>query len=171
MSLNKMQLPASVIAGLFKHALVLSDKKNSEIETLTGTKPAFNFLGNNLKRITLIVNSARPFFLEDQNLVFFTKMLDACKLGIKDVAIINHNINPVTIEELRSALDPRIVLLFGLDPTSIKLPFNSPAFKIQEFDNCTYLYVPSLEELSKDTEEGKVLKSKLWVCLRKLFEI
>src|SRR5882672_1952835 len=171
MSLNKMQLPVSVIAGLFKHALVLSDKKNSETEELTGETQAFNFLGNNLKNITLIVNSPRPFFLEDQYLVFFTKMLDACRLGLKDVAIINHNINPVTVTELNDALNPKTVLLFGLEPTAIKLPFNSPAFKIQEFDNCTYLYIPSLEELSKDTEEGKVLKSKLWVCLRKLFEI
>ncbi|MBS1598602.1 MAG: hypothetical protein JST75_10295 [Bacteroidetes bacterium] len=171
MSLNKMQLPVSVIAGLFKHALVLSDKKNTEIEDRTGTKPAFNFLGNNLKNISLIVNSTRPFFLEDQYLVFFTKMLDACKLGINDVAIINHNINPVNVVELNEELNPKIVLLFGLEPTAIKLPFNSPAFKIQEYNNRQYLYVPSLEELSKDTEESKVLKSKLWVCLRKLFEI
>jgi hypothetical protein len=171
MSLNKMQLPVSVIAGLFKHALVLSDKKNLETEDLTGTTPAFNFLGNNLKKITLIVNSPRPFFLEDQYLVFFTKMLDACRLGLKDVAIINHNINPVTITELNEALSPKIVLLFGLEPTAIKLPFNSPSFKIQEYDNCSYLYVPGLEALSQDTDEGKVLKSKLWVCLRKLFEV
>jgi len=171
MSLNKIQLPGSVIAGLFRHALVLSDKKNIEIENSTGAKPAFNFLGSNLKKITLIVNSTRPFFLEDQYLLFFTKMLDACKLGIKDVAIINHNTNPVTIAELNEELNPRIVLLFGLEPTAIKLPFNSPSFKIQEYNNCFYLYVPGLDELSKDTEEGKLLKSKLWVCLRKLFEI
>jgi hypothetical protein len=171
MSLNKMQLPGSVIASLFRHALVLSDKKNNEEENLTGTKPALNFLGSNLKKITLIVNSPRPFFLQDQYLLFFTKMLDACRLGINDVAIINHSTNPITIMELNQELNPKILLLFGLEPTAIKLPFNSPPFKIQVHNNCSYLYVPGLDELSQDTEEGKLLKSKLWVCLRKLFEI
>lgn len=170
MSLNKLQLPGSVIAGLFRHALVLSDKKNNEKE-LTGKMPAIKFVGSNLKKITLIINSQRPFFLQDQYLVFITKMLDACKLGINDVAIINHNINPVTIGTLNQELNPKVVLLFGLEPTAIKLPFNSPPFKIQEYNNCSYLYVPGLDELSQDTEEGKLLKSKLWVCLRKLFEV
>jgi len=171
MSLNKMQLPPTVIAKLFKHALVLSEKKNSEMETVTDVQSPFHYLGNNLKKITLIVNSSKPFFLEDQHLVFLTKMLDACKLGLNDVAIVNYTTNPVTVSELNEVLQPKIVLLFGLEPTAIKLPFNSPSFKIQEYNNCSYLHIPSLEDLSQNTEEGKVLKSKLWVCLRTLFEV
>jgi len=171
MNLNKIQLPGSVIASLFKHALVLSDKKNNEEENLHGAKPNYNFLGSNLKKITLIINSPRPFFLQENYLLFLTKMLDACKLGINDVAIVNHHTNPVAITELNTELKPRIVLLFGLEPTAIKLPFNSPAFKIQEYNDCTYLYVPGLDVLSQDNEDGKILKSKLWVCLRKLFAV
>src|ERR1043165_6583742 len=136
MSLNKMQLPPTVIAELFKHALVLSERKNSEMETVSDTQPPFHYLGNNVKKIAFIVNSSKPFFLEDQYLVFLTKMLDACKLGLNDVAIVNHTTSPVTVRELNEVLQPQIVLLFGLEPTAIKLPFNSPSFKIQEYNNC-----------------------------------
>jgi len=46
-----------------------------------------------------------------------------------------------------------------------------PVFKIQAYDQCTYLTAPSLEELVRPGDEGKLLKSKLWVCLKTLFEI
>jgi hypothetical protein len=46
-----------------------------------------------------------------------------------------------------------------------------PVFKIQAYDQCTYLPAPSLEELVRPGDEGKLLKSKLWVCLKTLFAI
>src|SRR6516164_6148929 len=120
MSLNDIQLPGSVITDLFKHSIILPDK----------TTTAFNFLGNNQKKIVLIVHSTEAFLLPDQYLLLLTKMLEACKLNLGDVAIINHQTNPVTIAGLNQQLNPAIVLLFGLETTAIKLPFNIPLFKI-----------------------------------------
>jgi len=34
-----------------------------------------------------------------------------------------------------------------------------------------YLQVPALEELNGDSEQAKLLKTKLWVCLRQLFQV
>jgi hypothetical protein len=75
------------------------------------------------------------------------------------------------ISELRSQLKPTTVLLFGLEPTAIKLPINFPVFRLQPYDDCTYLSAPALSLLVQNSEESKLLKSKLWVCLKTLFNV
>lgn len=133
--------------------------------------PAYSFLGGNLKKIILLQSSPDAPFLPEPHLVFLTKMLEACKMNLTDVAILNHFTRAVTISSLKAQLNPATIILFGLNPTEIKLPFTIPAFKIQEYDHCRYLCSPALHTLNQDTEEGKLLKSKLWLCLRKLFEV
>jgi len=170
MSFQKIQLPARVVADLFKNSLVMSERKNSEEELSTG-QTKYRFLGNYAKKITLIISNANNFFLPEDQMLFLTKMLEACKMTFADVAVLNHNSVPINIHNLREQLSPRIIILFGIEPKEIKLPFNSAAFKIQDYDACNYLYCPGIDELNQDTEEGKLLKSKLWVCLRKLFNV
>jgi hypothetical protein len=190
MSLNTIELPDFVIAALYKDSLVvlapdpapvtpvLAPAPSQSVSVPPAPAPAigsavpgYSFLGNNQKKLTILVNSPGVKFLGDHELAFLTKMLEACKLNIGDVAIVNQATNPVTIAALKQQLEPSTILLFGLEPTAIRLPINFPQFKMQDFDHCTYLYAPSLEELVQPTEEGKLLKSKLWVCLRALFEI
>ena len=171
MSLNSIQLPGFVVADLYKNSLIGVDKKESEKKNGYGTLTSYKFLGNNQQKITLIVRSADTFFLPEQHLTFIAKMLEACKINIGDVAIVNHASSPVTVSELKQQLTPKIIILFGIEPIEIKLPVNFPQFRIQAYDDCNYLYSPALDILNQGTEEGKLLKSKLWVCLRTLFAV
>jgi hypothetical protein len=129
------------------------------------------FLGNHRRRITILVHSPGSAFLPDDQLSFLTKMLEACRMNIGDVAIINNAAAPVTITALRQQLQPATILLFGLEPTAIRLPINFPAFRLQPYDDCTYLSAPSLQLLVQPSEESKLLKSKLWLCLKTLFNV
>ena len=128
-------------------------------------------MGGNNKKITILVQSPGIPFLPDDALTFLTRILEACRMNIGDVAIVNAATAPVTIAALRQQLQPSIVLLFGLEPTAIKLPINFPEFKVQPYDNCSYLSAPPLTRLVAQTEESKLLKSKLWVCLKTLFNV
>jgi hypothetical protein len=92
-------------------------------------------------------------------------------MNIGDIAIVNAATTSVAINELRQQLDPTAVLLFGLEPVAIKLPINFPVFRLQPYDACTYLSAPALSELVQNSEESKLLKSKLWVCLKTLFNV
>ena len=92
-------------------------------------------------------------------------------MNIGDVAIVNHSRTPVVISTLRQQLQPSVILLFGIDPVAIKLPIQFPVFKIQSYDDCTYLCTPALEELVANTHEGRLQKSKLWICLQTLFNV
>lgn len=140
-------------------------------DTASADPANIKFLGNHRRRITILVHSPESAFLPDDQLSFLTKMLEACRMNIGDVAIINTAAAPVTITALRQQLKPSKILLFGLEPTAIRLPINFPAFRLQSYDDCTYLSAPSLHQLVQPSEESKLLKSKLWLCLKTLFDV
>jgi hypothetical protein len=131
----------------------------------------YKYLGNNRRHIALLVHSPGSGFLPDNQLAFLTKILEACRMTLADIAIVNNAAVPVTITELRQQLQPKTVLLFGVDPTAIKLPINFPHFKQLNYDDCTYLSSPALDQLVPNTEDSKLLKSKLWVSLKTLFDV
>ncbi|MDO6432150.1 hypothetical protein Q4E93_16225 [Flavitalea sp. BT771] len=131
----------------------------------------YKFLGSNRRNITIVVHSPGIAFLPDDQLNVLTRMLEACRMNMGDVAIVNHAAAPVIIAPLKQQLQPAFILLFGPKPPDIGLPMDFPVFKIQKYDQCTYLTAPSLEELVAPGDESRLLKSKLWVCLKTMFEI
>jgi hypothetical protein len=136
-----------------------------------GSDGGYKVLGNNRRQITILVQSPGVAFLADDQLSFLTRMLEACKMNVGDVAIVNTANAAVTITALKQQLQPKIILLFGMEPVAIKLPMSFPWFKIQAYDECTYLCAPSLEQLVLPGDESKLMKSKLWMCLKTLFAI
>jgi hypothetical protein len=198
MSLNHIQLKDLVVAELYRDNLLTTDAGNDTDNrtrpaaappsataqtSATASSPApatasvspsaagYKFLGNNRRKISIIVHAPDAPFLPDDQLGVLTRMLEACRMNMGDVAIINHAAAPVSIGALKRQLQPAFVLLFGPTPRDIGLPMDFPVFRIQPYDQCTYLTAPSLDELARPGDESKLLKSKLWVCLKTLFEI
>ncbi|MBK9568854.1 MAG: hypothetical protein IPO53_02260 [Chitinophagaceae bacterium] len=54
-----------------------------------------------------------------------------------------------------------------MEPAAFGLPMHFPHYQIQAFAGNSFLYAPSLKELEND----RVEKSKLWVCLKRLFNL
>jgi hypothetical protein len=130
---------------------------------------AYKILGNNKKQITVVVNCPNDVFVPEADLQFLTKMLGACKLNMADVAIVNHATAAIAIDRIKMQLQPKYVLLFGVEPSTIQLPISFPSFKEQPYAGTTYLFTPALSELNLETEDAKVLKRKLWDCLKRIF--
>jgi hypothetical protein len=169
MSLNHIQLPASAIADLYRSSLIEINKipGNTEVNVIAGDDQG-KYLGENKKNILVVVDYGDVVYLPDEELAFLTNMLIACKLSLADVAIVNRtSFKESNYKELVSNFKSRIVFLFGVDPVSFGLPVSFPHFQIQPFANATFLFTPSLGDCKKD----KLLKSKLWVCLRRIFVI
>jgi hypothetical protein len=169
MSLNEIQLPALVTSGLYKNSLVIIKDLNETKDT--AIEHSYKFLGKNKKNIVLVAHSSDAVFVTEAHLTFITKLLGACKMNLEDIAILNSSTEQIIITELKKQLSPKTLILFGVEPPAIKLPIHFPMFKLQEYGGCVYLFAPALEELNQDTNEGKLLKSKLWICLQKLFEL
>lgn len=173
MNINDIQLPAKLVADLYRSSLVETDGNHSSASSNekmeeTGSVTEWKWLGDNRRNILVIVQQTDAVHLPDKELDFLTAMLSACKLGLADVAIVNRNNHPqASYKELAGFFKSKIVLLFDVEPAAFGLPMNFPHYQLQAFANATFLFSPSLSELEND----KLQKSKLWVCLKRLFNL
>jgi len=184
MSLDKIQLPDFLIAGLFKDSLVITDEPKplktqpKAIETVvpqpqiaTVAPPKQLFLGDNKKNITILVNDSEAVYLRDEWLKFLTNILTACKLNIGDVAIINQSQSKTTFTELQPITAPKYLIAFGVGSKDIALTFSIPDYQVQDYNKCIFLLCPPLSVMFGDTEAVKLEKTKLWVSLKRMFNI
>ena len=171
--LSGIQLPGPVIEELYKLPLIPGEKKFKTTSTSSSEEKiaGYKFLGKNQRHIVMITHFEKAVFLPEDHLQFITKILEACKMNLADVAIINTASAPVNIEVLRKQLTPSFIILFGIEPVNIGLPLSFPHFKDQAYAGCNYLFTPAMDELNQDTDKGKLLKSKLWLCLKKMFNV
>lgn len=195
MSFEKINLPDVLLADLYKQCVVVIDNEistNRQTHTLpppektkrekqatvsdekipvTDNSKPLSYLGNNKKNISIIVKDEQAIHLQDELLDILSAILSACRLNLADVAIINMRSQQVNDTRLNNELQPASVLLFGTETSEIGLPFSIPDYKIQQFNNCAYLQASSLEKMKGASTEAKVEKSKLWVCLKTLFNV
>jgi hypothetical protein len=161
MSLNNIALKPMILTQLYADTLVETSVAG------VPEKTSVRWLGSNQKNIIVIVRHEDVPVLPDEALNFLATILSACKLGLLDIALVNAASTNETALQTLIAEEGKTVLLFGTDPLSIGLPINFPPFQLQQFNQRTYLYCPSLREIEKD----KTLKSKLWTSLKTLFGI
>jgi len=166
MNSEKLQLPDFVLADLFPHSLV-EFPGDRPIATPAPELPWF--LGGNRKRIIIWVNDETARHLRDEWLALLVSILDACKLNMEDVAIVNqHHLN-MGYTALTEALSPGYLLLFGLDAAQTGLPFQLPHYQVQKYNQSQIILAPSLAALAGKGQEARLEKSKLWLSLKKMF--
>jgi|CXWL01.1.fsa_nt_gi hypothetical protein len=181
MDLNHIELPVAVVVDLYQSSLVedneISVKNVIVAEAIqeallpvadTAINGQWKSLGSNNKNILIIVNTSEAVHLPDNDLTFLTGILTACKLTLADVAIVNLNNHPeASYKELILFFKSKIVFLFDIEPDAFGLPMSFPHYQIQAFAGNSFLFSPSLKKLEND----RVEKSKLWVCLKRLFNL
>ncbi|MEO5592842.1 MAG: hypothetical protein ABIR15_11805 [Chitinophagaceae bacterium] len=173
MDVNHMQLPSLLLVDFYKNHLVETPAIKPAIPVLpenTVTKKSIQYLGKNQKGICLLVNYTKDVYLPDDQLNFLTAILQACRLNLGDVAIINHSREKITFDELRKQLTCNYLLVFGVELLKIGLD-EIPFFSTQKINDCYIIYSPAAEQLNNDNPESKLLKSKLWGCLKQMFNV
>jgi len=185
MNEEKLKLPDFLLADLYKNSLVeihgrTTDSRTtkeialepSEIKAVASeANNQIKYLGENAKNVTIVVNQRDVDFLNKNDLTFLTSILKACQLNLSDIAIVNVAKQQLTFQQLKDKLNCRHALLFDVDPSTIKLPFTVPAFQVQTFNECTIMLAPTLSRLNQTTQDGKLLKTKLWMSLKQMFGI
>jgi hypothetical protein len=179
MSLNNIQLSPQLLADLYGRFLVESPGSVATVSSRASAvpdqapieepvAPAWRYLGENKKHILLVVHADGVPFVDDASLHFLTSILTACKLSLADTAVLNLANSPARgYKEVQSHFKPAYTILFGISPEQFEMPLSFPEFQVQPFNHCVYLHTPALDALESD----KLLKSKLWVCLKKMFAI
>ena len=110
-------------------------------------------------------------FIGEEKLQLLSNLLTACKLNLGDVAIVNIGNENILYKQIKQELQPQFLLLMGVNTKAFQLPLVFPEYKIQQYDNCKMLIATDLNNLLGNSNEVKMEKSKLWLCLKQLFAI
>ena len=172
MSLNSIKFEPADIASLYKNSLVETDREKQLLAEPTPIddpkSPAWEYLGENKKKTLVVVRNAEAVHIPDKQLSFLTKLLAACNLDLADVAVLNFHGHKLSgFNEMLNFFSPKVVLLFDVEPGEFGLPMIFPQFQVQRYRDAIFVSSPSLEVIEPD----KSLKGKLWVCLKKIYNL
>jgi hypothetical protein len=166
MSLENFQIPIILIPELYKDSLVQLDATQPSSQKIEETE--LNFLGKNRKNILILVNESGAVHLNDANMELLTNILNACKLSMNDVCLLNVNTQKsMAVSVLTAKLNAACLLIFGNMPTSVQLPANLNPYENTVHMNCKSLLVDELKKIASEPE----LKKKLWKELKILFDL
>lgn len=166
MSLDNFQIPPTLLPELYKDSLIVLDDKQSKPEMLNEKK--VYFLGDNLKKILILVNNLEILYLNDEDLRFLTGILTACKLTFSDVVVFNTASNlDYNYQKSVDHFKPKLILILGTINQKFNLPEFSDKYQPMVNQNIQLVFGSSLTEISKDVNEKKAL----WNCLKQIFEI
>lgn len=162
-----MQLPASLIADLYKDSLVLleDDQQKPKKAAVATANTQLPYLGKNAKQIAILVKEPLAPYINDASLAFLTKVLQAVNLSLADVAILNAQHQQISFEQLNAELKAKKVLLFNIPTHELSLPIVFPHFQVQSHAGCAYLCAPSLSQIENDV----ATKKQFWAALQKMF--
>lgn len=163
MDLSRLTLTPYQVAQLYPKSLVV----------VPGARPraaapqVLKYLGENGQRILILVRDASAVFLEEKTFQFLLSVLEACKLSMADVALVNLAVEDnCSLESIMDELGSRQVLLFGIDVAALGLPMVFPEYQVQPHGNRTYLAAGDLAQIAAE----RTLKGRLWACLKQLFQ-
>ena len=175
---QNIKLPGFLIADLYKNILVDVDIKSTntiiepkiKVES-TEKLDSIKYLGQNGKRVIVLVKCENDVFLPEEDLTFLSSILKACNLNIADIAIINTAKQALSFAQLKETLNVANILLFNIAPTDVMVPFSIPHFQVHNYDGVSMLVAPALAEINNGTGKGQDLKRELWTSLKKMFGV
>lgn len=94
-------------------------------------------------------------------------ILQACQIGPEKVHYLSGYKGGQGYQGLRQQFGSSFIMLFGTGPASVNLPVIFPEYQVQVFHGASYIWAPSLSELSGN----KAAKAQLWQSLKKALSI
>lgn len=129
------------------------------------------YLGGFQKKILLLHRQNNTKHISDETLQLVTGILNACKLNLQDVAIMNLNEQELHYQVIMDALQPTHIFSFGIEPLGLQLPFQIPNYQTQSYLNATFLFAVPFDTMLPQVPKSKEEKTKLWNCLKKIFQL
>jgi hypothetical protein len=163
MSFDQLQLDPYLLAKIYTQPIIPG--KSAAVAKEQKPLPKVKFLGENQKNIALFIQNENGAYLNDELFNLLTNILNACKLGMQDVALVNTAQAPgSSLSAWQEAINMRQCVFFGIQPDSLGLE-PLPAYQIHAAGGLQLLFSDPLESIAAD----KQLKGRLWNGLKQLF--
>ena len=153
---ERIFLPSAILSGLYKDVLI-AEKRADKPEVSSSP----------LQVSTIVITHGEKLKTADRQYIFLQNILKACKIELGQTALLTDSDAVVAggLTALNLRYNTPVVLLFGLNPSVLSLPIHFPAFQVQTYQDCKFMWAPALDEIEAD----KSLKVTLWQCLQKIF--
>jgi hypothetical protein len=158
MGINDLKLSDAVVAALYRETLVGSDGPAPPEKAVISALPVetvdtrLPFLGKNLRSICFLVSYPDDEFIPEEQLSFLLKILQACKCGLDDIALINTKNFPVEINNLKSRLNPGSYF-YGETPIVTGIDQEFPDMTISTWKSISLVPVRQVELMSRNNPE------------------
>lgn len=165
MALEQEQLDPYFLAKIFTQPIIPG--KNTPVAPVEKPAVKLKFLGENQKNIGLFIQNENEAYLNDDLFNLLTNILNACKLGMQDVALLNVASAPGTpFPVYQEQLGLRQCVFFGVAPEQAGLA-DIPPYQLVSVSGSMLFFSDTLAVIGQD----KVLKAKLWAGLKQLLGI
>jgi len=104
--------------------------------------------------------------LDSQHYDLLVGIMGACKINMNEVHVVNFT-NEKDYKVILEQYGAIFILMFGIESLQLDLPIVFPHFQLQQFSNASWVSSPDLSVIQND----KLMKSKLWLCLKQAFSI
>lgn len=180
-------LPNSVLVHLYKESLVLGtapsnvDKKtqpdfttaseiapiNQEATPITPIK----YLGEHQKKILILVQDFQAVHLNEKDFDLLTSILNACKLTIADIALMNLANKNFSLHQILTEVPSEFVLVFDIQATQLKIKLPTKLYTPILLGTTQLLFSNNLTNMQGMDQDSKIEKTKLWTALKIIFKL
>jgi hypothetical protein len=183
----KNNLPSSVLVNLYKESLVLGvtqvnvDKKAQASPPLEAKKTTveaeealiapIKFLGDHQKKILVLVQDIDAVHLNERAFDLLTSILNACKLTIADIALINLANKNFSLHQILTQVPSEFVLVFDINPTQLKIKLPTKLYTPILLGTTQLLFSNNLSQMQGIDHTSKIEKTKLWTALKLIFKL
>ena len=186
MKVEKTILPPAVLVSLYKDSLVLAERKikptkiaenklpGKEQQTIaeaTEMASPIKYLGDHHKKILVVVNDPESVYLNETDFILLTSILNACRLTIADIALINVGNQKASLHEMLTKLPSLLVIAFDIDAKALKIKLPSTLYKTTPLGETNLLFSAALSTMQGSSADAKKEKGKLWTVLKQIFQL
>ncbi|MEY4051434.1 MAG: hypothetical protein EB092_03915 [Chitinophagia bacterium] len=186
MKVEKTILPPAVLVSLYKDSLVLAEKEIKPVKIAENKLPGreketiseasemaspIKYLGDHHKKILVVVNDPASVYLNETDFILLTSILNACRLTIADIALINVGNQKASLHEMLTKLPSLLVIAFDLDSKALKIKLPTTLYKTTPLGETNLLFSAALSSMQGSSTDAKKEKGKLWSVLKQIFQL
>lgn len=165
MPFSELKLHPQTVASIYSGNLVLTGDESRTPQAVDAAKTMV-YLGENKKKIVILVYDELHSFLSESDFNFLIQILNACKVTVADTAIVNTLKTAVGFKQIEEELNPKVVLCFGKQAAA-SMQLQITEYQTVNRGGVQMLYADPLSVVIEDAAK----KKKLWMELKQLFEL
>lgn len=195
---EKVILPSAVLVSLYKDSLVLPEMEikskeneasqmnakigqaalasastNEKINVQKAVTPdaPLKYLGDHLKKIIVLVKDETAVHLNETDLGLLSSILNACKLTLADIALLNVAQQSFGMHEILETLPSSLIISFQVSSKDLKIKLPTTLYQPFTLGETRILFSDSLTSMQGANQAAKNEKAKLWNALKMLFQL